>query len=61
MTMANLRNIGLKSERMMFQRTYLLNFPARAEPCYSFYYPSSPKDIFGLTGHEWALTCWPKI
>ena len=57
MTMADLHNIGLKNERMTFQRTYFLNFPARAERYHSLYYPSSPKEVFSLTGHEWSLTC----
>ena len=57
MTMADLHNIGLKNERMTFQRTYFLNFPARAELYHSLYYPSSPEEVFSLTGHEWSLTC----
>ena len=48
MTMADLHNIGLKNERMMFQRTYLLNFPVRAEPCPALHYPSPPRKFFAL-------------
>ena len=55
--MADLRNIGLKNERMTFKRTYLLNLPvsSRAEPCHSLHYPSPPRKFFALPAMNGSL------
>ena len=38
----------LKIKGMTFQRTWLKNFAARAEPCPSLYYPPSPQESVPL-------------